>query len=63
MPFVKPKPLYVNDHVDRDPREPYLPLSECAEQMGISVEQVKRLVAAGVLWSRWSRSGMLVQPV
>jgi hypothetical protein len=58
MPFAKA----VNPYIDRDPREPYLPIAECAERMGITVDQVKRLVAAGVLWSRWSRGGTLVQP-
>ncbi len=58
MPFATP----VNPYVDRDPRQPYLPLSECADAMGIDVDQIKRLVAVGVLRSRWTRAGTEVQP-
>jgi hypothetical protein len=59
MPFARA----VNPYTERDPREDYLPIGECADAMGITVDQVKRLVAAGVLYTRWSRSGTLVQPV
>jgi hypothetical protein len=43
----------VKPYIDRDPREPYLPIAECAERMGNTVDQV----------SVWSRRRLLVQPV
>jgi hypothetical protein len=44
---------------DSDRRESFVPVDECAQRMGITVEQVGKLVRRGIL--RADRSGF-VQP-
>ena len=45
-----------------DDRDDYLPVEECAERLGLSVERVMALVTARVLKAHWDSGMSFVQP-
>jgi hypothetical protein len=59
MPFIDA----VNPYSEYDARTPYVPLSEAAEEMGRTTDEILLMARAGLLRSRWSRDGISVQPV